>query len=642
MQQAAAVAQINTLINALYEPTSQGAAHRDFAKINAMVASKRFDDAQQRIVAFFASALEAFGNGELQDPNGASPPAIADALRDLLNSVAQFGGMAPPIPPSNPLGTDGAVAVVGPAGATVVTTSGLGGVQFPPGALATNVIVVIERLPNPAVPRTGPLPTTKDQYPLFYDFSTSPAVAQFAQPVLVGICQLAVGTLLGPPTLTVANRLQLAHPSPANPSAIELLAREAASFIACGAGSGVGAKTTSFSPFGAVDPGAADPAVFGQGIAAGSHHACVLTSSGSAFCWGINEQSQLGASTSTTCTAISCSRVPVAVSGGFTFQSLDAGGDDTCGLVSGGTVRCWGAGTKGQLGNGSFSNSATPVAVGVSSLKSVSVGNSHACALTTGGAAWCWGSNANNELGAPSAGSCPGACSATPLAVTGGFVFSTITAGVRHSCGLTGAGAAFCWGGTDGLALLGNGTLAGLAPAPTPVSGGLTLKDIASDGPAACALTTAGQAYCWGNNIVGQIGDGTTLTRTVPTPVSGGHTFARLATTGGNPAFLSHMCGITTAGAAYCWGSNASGQLGNTTDTICDFGIPTPCGLIPIPVSGGYTWRELAVGQNFTCGITTARAIYCWGSNETGQLGDGTLIASSPSPRLVAGNLSPP
>ena len=479
--QAAAEAQINALINALYGPTSRGAAHRDFARIKAHVAANRTDDAEQSILAFVQSALAAFANDELQDPNGDSPPTIADALRDLINTVAQFGGMAPPIP--------------------VVT---------------------------------------------------------------------------------------------------------------------------------------------GQAIAAGSDHACVLTNTGSAYCWGSNQQSQLGASTASTCTTISCSRVPVAVSGGHTFQTIDAGGNATCGIVLGGTVRCWGAGNTGQLGNGSTANSATPVAASISPLTSVSVGNSHACALAPGGAAWCWGSNANNELGAPSAGSCPGPCSATPLAVTGGFVFSAITTGVRHSCGLTGAGAAFCWGGTDGVGLLGNGTLAGLAPAPTPVSGGLTFKDLVSDGLAACALTTGGQAYCWGTNTVGQIGDGTTLSRTVPTPVSGGHTFARLATTAGQNSFLSHMCGITTAGAAYCWGSNASGQLGNSTDTMCNFGVPVLCGLIPIPVSGGHTWRELAVGQHFTCGITTSKAIYCWGSNETGQLGDGTLIINSPVPRLVAGSLSPP
>ena len=185
--------------------------------------------------------------------------------------------------------------------------------------------------------------------------------------------------------------------------------------------------------------------------------------------------------------------------------------------------------------------------------------------------------------------------------------------------------------------------MAGLAPAPTPVSGGLTTKDIASDGPAVCALDTSGQAYCWGNSTVGQVGDGFTFTRTVPTPVAGGHTFAKLATTGAQNSLLSHMCGITTAGAAYCWGSNASGELGvASTGSSCDFGIPTPCGLIPVLVTGGHTWRELAIGQDFTCGITTAKAIYCWGANDRGQLGDGTVITSSSTPRLVAGGLSPP
>lgn len=296
--QAALEAQINGLVNALYAPKEQGAVKVDFARIKAQLASGRTEEAEAGIVSFVQTLLEDLAGGDLEDPNGAQPPTTADALASLVNAVAQFGGLPPPIPPSNPLGGDGAVAVLGPAGGTVVASSGFGGVQFPPGALPENTIVVVNRLPNPTTPTAGPLPTPLDQYPLFYDFSTTPHVAQFAQPVLVGICQLEVGQPFGPPTQTVANRLQIAHPDPANPSTLELLAREVAPFVDCsgvqlsqarlrrqGEGllvralgsirdvgaravsvfrptpayavhGGLGGKTTSFSPFGAVDPGA--------------------------------------------------------------------------------------------------------------------------------------------------------------------------------------------------------------------------------------------------------------------------------------------------------------------------------------------------------------------------------------------------
>ena len=294
---AALEARINGLINALFAPKDQGDFFKAFARIKSQIASGRTTDAQASIVAFVKTLLDAQQGGGLQDPNGAQPPTIADALRDLVNSVSQFGGLPPPLPASNPFAGDGAVAVVGPAGGTVVSSSGFGGVGIPAGALPADVIMVVARLPNPVTPGAGPLPTTLTQYPLFYDFSTTPAVAQFAVPVTVGICQLEVGEPFAPPTQAVADRLQLAHPNPASPATVQLLERTPAGFIHCNGitlsaagleapdrslgaralgllaagGSrvwsllrpsvayavhgGLGGKTTSFSPFAAVDPG---------------------------------------------------------------------------------------------------------------------------------------------------------------------------------------------------------------------------------------------------------------------------------------------------------------------------------------------------------------------------------------------------
>src|SRR4029079_9520229 len=179
--------------NALYAPKDQGKVFAQFAKIKAQVASGQSGDVQQAIVAFVGMLLTDFGTGTLQDPNGAQPPSLPDALRDLVNSVAQFGGFPPFIPSSSAFTSDGVVAIVGPAGGTTKTPAGFAGVRFPAGAVTDNVVLVINRLENPQQLGQGPLPTDFDQYPLFYDYSTFPDVGEFAQPVTVGLCRLEVG-----------------------------------------------------------------------------------------------------------------------------------------------------------------------------------------------------------------------------------------------------------------------------------------------------------------------------------------------------------------------------------------------------------------------------------------------------------------
>jgi len=135
-------------------------------------------------------------------------------------------------------------------------------------------------------------------------------------------------------------------------------------------------------------------------------------------------------------------------------------------------------------------------------------------------------------------------------------------------------------------------------------------------------VTTSGAAYCWGSNAFGQLGDGTTTQRLVPTPVAGGLTFTAVS------AGWWHTCGITTSGAAYCWGNN--GFLGDGTNTGR---------LVPTPVAGGLTFTTLSAGPGETCGVTTSGAAYCWGYNAFGQLGDGTT-ANRLIPTPVAGGLT--
>src|SRR2546430_1139423 len=138
-----------------------------------------------------------------------------------------------------------------------------------------------------------------------------------------------------------------------------------------------------------------------------------------------------------------------------------------------------------------------------------------------------------------------------------------------------------------------------------------------------CGVTPAGATYCWGLNGSGQLGNGDAAMATQLTPVlvaaPAGVTFATVS------AGDYHTCGLTPGGVAYCWGDGIEGQVGDGATQIR---------LTPVPVSGGLTFRAVSAGQLHTCGVTPVGAAYCWGSNDLGQLGDGTMTIRS-SPVLV-------
>jgi len=357
-------------------------------------------------------------------------------------------------------------------------------------------------------------------------------------------------------------------------------------------------------------------------LTTGVDHACALTGTGAAYCWGRNEEGELGNGSSIgpdVCAGFPCSVRPVAVVGGLTFMAV--AGDmtyHTCGLTGAGAAYCWGWNSSGQLGNGSTANSAVPVAVsGGLRFSVVAPGTfGHTCGLTKAGAAYCWGSNYFGQLGSGSDIS-----STTPVAVSGGLRFNTLASGTDHTCGLTDTGAVYCWGeGSWGQ--LGNGSTTNRNE-PVAVSGGLTFSVLVAGGYGTCALTAIGTAYCWGENIAGQLGNGSVTGPDVcngrpcgatPVQVSGGLIFSALGRGGGY-----HKCGLTFSGAAYCWGRNSNGQLGDSSTTNR---------LVPVAVSGGLRFSVIATGDSHTCALTSAGAPYCWGYNRTGELGNGS--ASGP------------
>jgi alpha-tubulin suppressor-like RCC1 family protein len=370
-------------------------------------------------------------------------------------------------------------------------------------------------------------------------------------------------------------------------------------------------------------------------VSAGYEHTCAITPAGAAYCWGLNNIGQLGNGTNTgpdQCQGAPCSLAPVAVSGGVSFATVSAGSYYTCGVTTAHAAYCWGTGGS-WLGNGGTTNAMTPVAVsGGLSFAMVSAGYEHTCGVTTTGAAYCWGTNPNGELGNGTT-----VDSATPVAVSGGLTFAAVTGGGSafndgFTCGLTTGGAAYCWGDNT-VGELGDSTTTNRTT-PVAVSGGLAFAAVsAGGGPHTCGVTSAGAAYCWGDNSAGELGNNTGTNSTTPVAVSGGLTFATTSARNG------HSCGITRAGAGYCWGLNSQGQLGNGTIGPFQCGVlGYPCSPTPASVVGGLAFSGVSTGWFHTCGVSTAGAAYCWGYNGYGDLGYGTSTLTNLSP----GAVSPP
>lgn len=366
-------------------------------------------------------------------------------------------------------------------------------------------------------------------------------------------------------------------------------------------------------------------------LAVGATHSCALDETGAAHCWGGNASGQLGNGTSTN------SLVPLAVAGGFRFTSISAAGNTTCALTAEGSAYCWGGNNFGALGNGSTAASNTPVPVsGNLRFSSISVGGfNYACGLTATGSAHCWGNNRQGQLGTGDTTSV-----AAPVPVSGGLAFQSISAGLAHTCALAAGRAAYCWGLNAYRQIDGSRTEPRVL-APVRVAADLSPTSLHAGTATTCGITVA-DAYCWGSGFFGSKGDGTTNSATSAlTRVVGGPSLASVRA-GNSNSSVAPACGLTTGGAAYCWGANRTGQLGTASplpDTCTLSATVTfACTGTPVPVAGGLTFEAIVPGGDHACGITRDDRVYCWGANEAGQLGDGTTVQRN-TPVVVTGGI---
>jgi alpha-tubulin suppressor-like RCC1 family protein len=285
-------------------------------------------------------------------------------------------------------------------------------------------------------------------------------------------------------------------------------------------------------------------------ISAGGNHACALTSGGSLSCWGLNASGQMGQGH-----ILTPQVTPVTVPGLGTVSAVSAGQNFTCALLSDQTVKCWGANNEGQLGIGSRVDQSSPQTTSlVPGVIAVEAGREHACAIVNpGGALLCWGTNGNGQIGDDSTND-----RLSPVAVSGlGSVFA-VSAGGTHTCAIDTGGVTWCWGG-NGSGQVGDGTTWLRAPFPTQPDWTQTAVALATGERHTCAITVAGNVWCWGECGNGQCGSGGTSDRMRPNQVSG-ITGAAGITAGDN-----HTCVRLSTGALRCWGANSYGQLGDGT-----------------------------------------------------------------------------
>jgi alpha-tubulin suppressor-like RCC1 family protein len=340
-------------------------------------------------------------------------------------------------------------------------------------------------------------------------------------------------------------------------------------------------------------------------VAAGEGFSCARTDAGKVTCWGSNEVGQLGSGS-----IGGDRRVPAFVAGLTDIISLDAGFQHACAVTRRGRVHCWGAGTKGQLGEGR-NHRGTPVVVpGIDDAVEVSAGVGHTCVRRRGGSVACFGDNEFLQTGSPT-----GTVTARPFTVPDLRDAVAVSAGGGHSCAVRASGRVACWG-QNLFGQLGNGAgakdLNTARPSPVGVQRIEDAAGIAVGVGHSCARRRTGAVACWGLNDRGQLGGGTESNWSTRTPVKDIRNAVEIS------SGTYQVCTRLAEGTVRCWGDDGGGARR----------IPQPA-----PAQGAL---GLATGSGHACIVRTTGEVVCWGDDTYGQLGDATL-AFETTPQAVHG-----
>ena len=371
-------------------------------------------------------------------------------------------------------------------------------------------------------------------------------------------------------------------------------------------------------------------------VKVGLYHTCATIEDGTARCWGWNGLGQLGAVESEFSSRAVKVKLDETGSDLVGVKELALGYGHSCALLDDKSVKCWGTNEVGQLGQAAETvSSAYPVVVPLESgfgVSALDAGYGHTCAANESGQVRCWGWNVYGQVGSATAGR----FSATPVEIIGLSDVKALSLGEAHTCALQKNGDAKCWG-NNSLGQFGNGVEAvnrGYQLTPSTVVELDTVQSVASGYLFSCALLEEGTAKCWGNNEFNQLGNqSATSSQRFPSFIET-NTGAPFAAISQLALGYSHACALSEAGTVHCWGDNDMGQLGigNTTASATPKQISTtylPSGVLSI-----------AAGHAHNCAVISGGGVKCWGYNEFSQLGGSNSTANRTSPTTGISDLS--
>ena len=342
-------------------------------------------------------------------------------------------------------------------------------------------------------------------------------------------------------------------------------------------------------------------------LAAGFLHTCARTLDGKVRCWGDNGAGQLGDGISFDAGERSPALVPQDVPGVTDAVQIASGASHSCVVKRGGTVACWGVNTFGQLGDGTTARSSSPVnVIGVSDAVSIACGTSFTCVLTTKRKVSCWGANYSGQLGDGTKVDRPTAAFVSQLdGVT------AVATAENHACAVVAGGAVQCWG-KNSEGQLGNGSTTD-SLFPTPLASLAGVEQIVAASRFTCVRLGSGQVSCWGANTLGQLGTGSPNPSPNPSPATTSVSDALSIWVG-----YEHACAVRKTGAVVCWGAAGSGQVGSGS-VAEDASVPRPTAVVGVSGALG-----VSTSGDHSCATTDTGAVFCWGGNSLGELGNGT------------------
>ncbi len=344
-------------------------------------------------------------------------------------------------------------------------------------------------------------------------------------------------------------------------------------------------------------------------LATGLYFTCATKLDLTMWCWGANNQGQLGDLT------VDTKLLPNPVFGIQEWQWLATGDTHVCAIDNLQTLWCWGDNWGGQMGNGRFVDVIEPQAVDdILSYTTVAAGSYHTCALQTNNTLWCWGYNLYGQLG-----------NGSNELSTHEFYYSPQQSGLKvadwssidvrygHACGIRTGGTMWCWG-ANYAGQLGRGNYEE-SSTPVLIKHHFNWKEVSTGENNTCAIKTDGRLFCWGSNLRGQIGNGRSFSGGMTGPSYVESDTAWISVTSGE----YFTCGLKSDNSAWCWGDNRQGQLGNGASDV--EGLADE--LLPVQLQQPLQWNTIKAGGNHSCGIAADDKIYCWGGNVSGQLGVG-------------------